>query len=91
MEDIRKNTAWVSLGTLRYTPGLKQIAERRFSDNLMYYQGEFFADTDGKLRYPRALRINIYKKMAGWIKSFKIPAWVYLCMEPEEIWKEALS
>ena len=31
---IRKNTAWISLGTLRYTPGLKQIAEQRFDDKV---------------------------------------------------------
>jgi spore photoproduct lyase len=90
-DEIRKKTAWISLGTLRYTPGLKQIAERRFSDNTMYYQGEFIVDTDGKLRYPRKDRIHIYKKMTDWINSFKTPAWVYLCMEPEEVWKEALS
>ena len=43
---IREKTAWISLGTLRYTPGLKQVAESRFEDNLMFYSGEFFEDTD---------------------------------------------
>lgn len=84
---LRENTAWVSLGTLRYTPGLKQAAEQRFSDTFMYYTGEFFADTDGKLRYPRELRIDIYDKMITWIRKFDASCWIYLCMEPEEVWR----
>ncbi|MFH1878594.1 MAG: spore photoproduct lyase family protein [Candidatus Omnitrophota bacterium] len=87
-ESIRKNTRWISLGTLRYTPGLKQIAEERFGDNLMYYQGEFVPDTDGKLRYPRAARMDIYKKMVQWIRAFDTSAWIYLCMEPASSWQE---
>ncbi|MBU1128466.1 MAG: hypothetical protein KKE01_05255 [Candidatus Omnitrophica bacterium] len=84
---VRKNTVWISLGTLRYTPGMKQVAEQRFSDNNLYYDGEFLADIDGKLRYPRDLRIDIYSKMVNWIRSFDISCWIYLCMEPEEVWQ----
>jgi len=87
-DEIRRNTAWISLGTLRYTPGLKQTAEQRFAENLMFYQGEFFMDIDGKLRYPRKLRINMYNKMIGWIRSFNASCWIYLCMEPEELWRK---
>lgn len=86
--EIRKNTVWISLGTLRYTPGLKQTAEKRFSDNIMFYQGEFFADSDGKMRYKKSVRIDMYNKMISWIRSFKIDAWIYLCMEPEDIWRK---
>jgi len=75
---IRKNTAWISLGTLRYTPGLKQIAERRFKDVLMFYKGEFTPDIDGKLRYSRRLRTEIYNKMVKWIRSFNDSSWIYL-------------
>ncbi|RKY41242.1 MAG: hypothetical protein DRP85_06815 [Candidatus Makaraimicrobium thalassicum] len=89
-EALRKNTVWVSLGTLRYTPGFKQIVEQRFAENLMFYQGEFFVDTDGKLRYPRDVRIDIYNKMISWIMSFDTSCWIYLCMEPEEVWKKTI-
>ncbi len=84
--EIKRNTAWISLGTLRYTPGLKQTAEMRFSDNQMFYEGEFMEDVDGKLRYPRKVRIDIYNKMIDWIKSFNALCWVYLCMEQKEVW-----
>ncbi len=86
-DELRKNTVWISLGTLRYTPGLKQVAEQRFSDNLMYYNGEFFVDTDGKLRYPRELRIDIYDKMIKWIRELDVACWIYLCMEPGDVWR----
>ena len=89
-DEIRQNTVWISLGTLRYTPGLKQEAEKRFEENLMFYQGEFFIDIDGKLRYPRDLRIDMYNKMAEWIKSFDTSPWIYLCMEPRELWKKTI-
>jgi spore photoproduct lyase len=89
-EEIRKNTAWISLGTLRYTPGLKQVAENRFTDNQIFYEGEFFVDTDGKLRYPRPLRTYMYNKMISWIRTFDTSAWIYLCMEPEELWRKTI-
>jgi DNA repair photolyase len=85
---VRENTVWISLGTLRYTPGMKQVAEQRFSNNGLYYDGEFFAGSDGKLRYPRKLRIDMYSKMVNWIRNFDTSCWIYLCMEPEEVWTE---
>ena len=88
VKEIARNTAWVSLGTLRYTPGLKQIAERRFADNDIYYCGEFFAGADGKLRYPPELRIAMYNNMIRWIRSSGTPAWIYLCMEPDGVWEK---
>jgi spore photoproduct lyase len=88
--ELVENTVWISLGTLRYMPPLKQAAEERFSDNRLYYGGEFFKDTDGKMRYPRELRSLMYSKMAGWIKGYKPPLCrTYLCMEPREIWESA--
>jgi len=86
---LRENTLWVSLGTLRYVPALKQVAERRFADNGLYYFGEFFEDTDGKVRYPRELRIKMYKCLSELIKKYAPKCWVYLCMEPEEVWNES--
>ena len=85
---IRKKTVWISLGTLRYTPGLKQIAEKRFIDNDMFYTGEFYLDEDDKFRYPREVRIDMYNKIIKWIRLFNVTAWVYLCMEFREVWKK---
>ena len=87
---IKKKTVWISLGTLRYTPGFKQTVEQRFSENQMFYEGEFFADSDGKLRYPRSLRVYMYNKMISWIRESGAKAWIYLCMEPEDLWRETI-
>jgi len=84
--EIIQKTKWISLGTLRYTPGLKQIAERRFDNNLCFYEGEFYLDVDQKLRYNRNVRIDIYNKMTRWIKKHAPKCWVYLCMEPKDVW-----
>ncbi|MFH1305315.1 MAG: spore photoproduct lyase family protein [Candidatus Omnitrophota bacterium] len=87
-EEIRRRAAWISLGTLRYTPGLKQTAERRFSENLVFYRGEFFLDVCGKFRYPEEVRIDMYNKMARWIRSAGAGCWIYLCMEPANIYRK---
>ncbi|KJJ85012.1 DNA repair photolyase-like protein [Candidatus Omnitrophus magneticus] len=85
---LNNNTAWISLGTLRYTPGLKEVAEERFFDNRIYYEGEFFIDDDGKFRYPEEIRKDIYGKMIEWVRAFNKSVWIYLCMEPKEMWSE---
>ncbi|MDD5634196.1 MAG: hypothetical protein PHW46_02850 [Candidatus Omnitrophica bacterium] len=89
-DEIKENVEWISLGALRYTPGLKEIAETRFADNDLYYAGEFFTGADGKLRYPEKLRIEMYNNMIDRIRKFNKTCWIYLCMEPEEVWKETL-
>lgn len=86
--EIREKAAWVSLGTLRYSPGLKQAAEQRFENNSMYYDGEFFLDFDGKFRYPESLRKNIYSKMRQFLREAGAKCWIYLCMEPSRLWED---
>lgn len=81
-DKVRENTVWISLGTLRYTPGLKQAAEQRFSDNRIFYEGGFFLDFDGKFRYPEKLRKEMYDKLLRYIKEAGVSCWTYLCMEP---------
>jgi spore photoproduct lyase len=85
---IRSKCVWISLGTLRYTPGLKQAAENRFADNGLFYYGEFFRGFDGKMRYPEQLRKKMYKELMKNIERADASGWVYLCMEEPRIWKE---
>ncbi len=76
--------AWMSLGTLRLTPGLKKIIESRFPENKILDE-EFIYGYDGKLRYPEEIRKKIYIKMLSWIKQFKSDLYVYLCMEEKSM------
>ena len=77
--------AWISLGTMRYTPGLKDaLGEQPF-----LYE-EFVAGRDGKFRYPQKLRIRIYDKLHGALKA-KFSAPVYLCMESPAVWRRVFG
>ncbi|MCM8758034.1 MAG: hypothetical protein NC903_03120, partial [Candidatus Omnitrophica bacterium] len=78
--------SWISLGTLRFNPRLKKIIENRFPENRILDE-EFIFGFDNKLRYPRTLRFNIYKKMLGFIRKRAKYVWVYLCMEEKVIWQ----
>lgn len=79
--------AWISLGTFRFGPSLKQVIEARFPGNKIL-DGELLYGYDDKLRYPDKVRVNIYKFMLNKLKAYskKIP--VYLCMEDPKMVKE---
>ena len=79
--------AWISLGTLRSNKDLKGIVEARFPESRIFY-GELFLGEDKKLRYPKFLRKEIYRKMKGWIRSHDTGTPVYLCMEEAEVWAD---
>ncbi|MBI2091682.1 MAG: radical SAM protein [Deltaproteobacteria bacterium] len=71
--------AWISLGTLRFPHHLKPIVEKRFPDTKIFC-GEFIP-ANGKMRYFRPLREEMYKKMYGWIDNKAPYTERYLCME----------
>jgi spore photoproduct lyase len=83
--------AWISLGTFRFPPCLKAIIEERFPSTKIVYD-EFIKGKDGKLRYFRPLRLELYKKILGFIREAGgkgIP--LYFCMESEDVWREAMG
>lgn len=71
--------AWISLGALRFPHGLKQVVEKRFP-NTSIFSGEFIP-ANGKMRYFRPIREEMYKKMRGWINERAPRVVPYLCME----------
>lgn len=85
-----ENVAWISLGTFRFTPSLKPVIQRRFPDSKIIY-GEFIPGLDGKMRYFKPLRINLYRKMVSWIREVAPNLLIYLCMEDERVWEESLG
>ena len=82
--------AWISLGTLRFMPALKEIIQQRFVDSRIVY-GEFITGLDGKMRYFKPLRIALYRKMVKWIKDVAPEVLVYLCMEDDEVWQASFG
>jgi spore photoproduct lyase len=85
-----KNIIWISLGALRYPPYLDHIIRERHPQSQIVY-GELFPGIDGKLRYFKSIRIEMFKKMYRWIKEHDENLFVYLCMESSEVWQKAFG
>lgn len=81
---------WISLGVLRFVPNLKEVANSRFG-LVRYFHDSFSPGLDGKFRLSRRRRIKIYRSLANKIRSHSDNALVYLCMESESVWREALG
>ena len=77
--------AWISLGCLRFSKGLKTIMKERFPISDIFYN-EFAMCNDGKYRYIRPVREEIFSKMVNMIKKIAPKVPVYLCMERDFIW-----
>jgi len=85
-----ENIVWISLGTFRFMPSLKPIVENRFPDSKIIY-GEFIRGLDGKSRYFKPLRIELYRKMVSWIREIAPDVLVYYCMEDDDVWEKTLG
>jgi len=82
-----RHIAWISLGTFRFAPRLKQIIEKRFPQNKILDE-ELIPGYDNKLRYPYKLRYEIYKEILQMLFKHSRKLKVYLCMEESAMWKE---
>ena len=83
--------SWVSLGSFRFVPTMKAIISARSPRTKLIYD-EFIKGNDGKMRYFRPLRLELYKKVVGFFKKWggrKIR--LYLCMESDEIWQDVMG
>jgi spore photoproduct lyase len=84
------NIVWISLGTLRFPSSVKTVIQNRFPDSKIVYE-EFITGPDGKMRYFKPLRINLYRKIIACIREHAPDTTVYLCMENDEIWRKSLG
>lgn len=84
------NIVWISLGTFRFMPDLKSIIEKRFNRSSIVY-GEFIKGLDGKMRYFKPLRIQVYRKIISAIRFYAPDVLIYFCMEDDEVWQTALG
>jgi spore photoproduct lyase len=85
-----ENIVWISLGTFRFMPSLKKIIQKRFPRSKIVY-GEFIPGLDGKMRYFKPLRIQIYQKMISWIRRAAPNTRIYFCMEDDEVWQKTMG
>lgn len=86
-----KSIVWISMGALRFLPGLKNIATERFPASRFFHE-EFVPGLDNKFRYFRSLRTEMYHHVAQCLMERMDPeTCLYFCMESTEIWQEVLG
>jgi spore photoproduct lyase len=85
-----RRISWLSMGVLRNTPGLKRTMRDRFPSSRLL-TGEQVLCPDGKLRYFQPLRVEMYRKMLGWIRRAAPTVKVYLCMESKDVWEQVFG
>ena len=85
-----RQIAWVSMGSLRFFPSHLDSARKRFPEHNILFQ-EMVKGADGKFRYPKPIRIEMYRKILTWIRSIRPGAFVYLCMEGKDMWERVFG
>jgi len=79
--------AWISLGSFRFPPAVKtQMKTRHPSSKLIY--GEMVRGMDQKMRYPRPMRVGLYRRIYEILMDTETPPWIYFCMESRIVWEE---
>lgn len=81
---------WISIGSLRYPPKVKAIIEERFPATKIIYE-EMIRGLDGKERYTRPIRIELYKKIVGWLREKYSDLFIYFCMESPDVWDRVMG
>ena len=82
--------AWISLGALRYMPPLKNIIRQRFPASRIAEE-EFITALDGKKRYFKTLRLEMFSRLREWITAKAPEVFIYLCMESPWIWRQVFG
>ncbi len=81
---------WISMGGFRYSPGFKERIQDIFPDEEMTAE-EMFPGVDGKYRYLKNKRVDIYNTLKRYINSFTEKPFLYLCMETGDVWNSVFN
>jgi len=85
-----RRVAWVSLGSLRMTPGLKAAIKAR-PQHATILDSELVPGPDGKERAWRGLRVKMYRQMLRWLREVDPQLPLYICMEPAGVWEKVFG
>jgi len=85
-----RRIAWVSLGSLRMTTGLKAAVRAR-PHHATILDSELVPGPDGKERVWRGLRIKMYRQMLQWLRDVDARIPLYICMEPAGVWEKVFG
>lgn len=79
--------AWWSLGALRFPYSLREHIFKHRDSRL--FEGELVKGHDGKYRYFKPLRLELFQYMKEKIRALISPdVPLYLCMEDKEVWED---
>ena len=81
---------WISMGAFRFMPGLKPVIRKRHPHTCVL-NGEFIVGLDGKMRYFKPIRIDMFSFMREALEKWHPDTGLYLCMESDEIWQKSLG
>ncbi len=85
-----KGIIWISLGSFRFMPELKAII-RRLHPKTCILDGEFVMGLDGKMRYFKPIRIELYAFMRENLEKWNPNLGIYLCMESDDVWHKSIG
>jgi spore photoproduct lyase len=85
-----KKVIWMSLGSFRFMPNLKQVIRRRHPASELL-RGEFVTGLDGKMRYFKPIRMGLYGFVREHLDRWHPNLGLYLCMESDEVWEAAMG
>lgn len=77
---------WISLGTFRFPIGFQEYVEK-YHPNTCIFLEEYHHSFDGKLRYFRPFREEIYKFAIDNLKQYFPDTSIYMCMESSDVWE----
>ncbi len=80
----------LSMGSLRFAPALKPVVRTRFPNSHLM-DAELFPGPDGKMRYFKPIRVEMYAKMRSWLRRYIDDTQLYLCMESRDIWQHVFG
>jgi spore photoproduct lyase len=82
--------AWVSLGALRLSPGLRARIRARFPATPLL-AGEQVPGRDGKWRDFQPLRVRMNRRIRAFDQAAAPGVPLYLCMETPELWEKVFA
>jgi len=83
--------AWISMGSLRFPPGMREVLQQRWPKSVLR-ASEFIKGQDGKLRYPKPLRLSLYKAVYEYLHHYGGERlFIYFCMESADVWDKVFG
>ena len=76
---------YIFLGSLRFKGEWAKVFRIRFPKSRLLAD-EFVLSADGKYRYFKPIRLEMYYQIAGWLNDWSAHIPLYLAMEPPEVW-----